>query len=173
MFQSYFPKPKLFFISAILWTAIVMTLWYSGAHGWGQYLGLGVATPADEKIVGIHYFWSPSFLWLYAYYTLAVAIFAAFWFTWSPHVWQMWSILGSALILFTTYFGVQISVALNNWRRPFFDLVQQSFEKDSTVTADQLFNLIGVFAAIAFMAIFVFVATRFFVSHWISAGAPR
>jgi peptide/bleomycin uptake transporter len=79
----------------------------------------------------------------------------------------MWSILGSALILFTTYFGVQISVALNNWRRPFFDLVQQSFEKDSTVTADQLFNLIGVFAAIAFMAIFVFVATRFFVSHWI------
>lgn len=167
MFQSFFPKPKLFFISVIVWTAIVMTVWYLGAHNWGAYLGLGTPTPEDGQIVGIHYFWSPSFLWLYGYYTIAVAIFTAFWFAWSPHPWQLWSILGSALILFSTYFGVQISVALNNWRRPFFDLVQNAFNEDSTVTAVQLYNLIGVFAAIAFMAIFVFVATRFLVSHWI------
>mgnify|MGYP000058941036 FL=1 len=167
MFQSYFPKPKLFFLSVILWTAVAMALWYSGAHQWGQYLGLGVPSPEDETIVGIHYFWSPSFLWLYIYYAVAVAIFAAFWFRFSPHPWQWWSIVGSSVILFTTYFGVQISVALNNWRRPFFDLVQNAFEDDSTVTAAQLYNLIGVFAAIAFMAIFVFVATRFLVSHWI------
>ena len=167
MFQSFFPKPKLFFLSVILWTAVAMTLWYAGAHNWGQYLGLGVASPEDETIVGIQYFWSPSFLWLYLYYVIAVVIFAAFWFRWSPHPWQWWSIIGSSVILFTTYFGVQISVALNNWRRPFFDLVQNAFEDDSTVTAVQLYDLIGVFAAIAFMAIFVFVATRFLVSHWI------
>jgi peptide/bleomycin uptake transporter len=167
VFQSFFPKPKLFFISVILWAAVVMALWYSGAHQWGQHIGLGVATPEDEKIVGIHYFWSPSFRWLYLYYIAAVALFAGFWFTWSPHRWQVWSIIGSAVILFTTYFGVQISVALNNWRRPFFDLVQQAFEKDSTVTAGQLYHLIWVFSSIAFMAIFVFVATRFLISHWI------
>ncbi|MAS06176.1 MAG: peptide transporter [Ahrensia sp.] len=167
MFQSFFPKPKLFFLSVILWTAVAMIIWYAGGHQLGQYLGLGVPSPEDETIVGIHYFWSPSFLWLYVYYVIAVAAFAAFWFRFSPHPWQWWSIVGSSVILFTTYFGVQISVALNNWRRPFFDLVQNAFEADSTVTADQLYNLIGVFAAIAFMAIFVFVATRFLVSHWI------
>lgn len=167
MFQSFFPKPKLFFISVIVWTAIVMTLWYAGAHNWGAFLGLGTPTPEDGQIVGIHYFWSPSFLWLYVYYILAVAAFAAFWFTVSPHPWQLWSILGSALILFSTYFGVQISVALNNWRRPFFDQVQAALGENSTVTAPELYQLIMIFAAIAFMAIFVFVATRFLVSHWI------
>jgi peptide/bleomycin uptake transporter len=35
------------------------------------------------------------------------------------------------VILFSTYFGVQISVALNNWRRPFFDQVQAAFGEDS------------------------------------------
>ncbi|QKV18943.1 peptide antibiotic transporter SbmA [Oricola thermophila] len=167
MFQSFFPKPKLFFVSVVLWTAVIMTLWYFGAHDWGRYLGLGVATPEDNQIVGIHYFWSPTFLWLYVYYAIAVAIFAAFWFKWSPHPWQMWSIVGSSVILFATYFGVQISVALNNWRRPFFDLVQAAFTEDATTSAADFYNLIWVFASIAFMAIFVFVATRFLISHWI------
>ena len=62
MFQSFFPKPKIFFLSVILWTAVAMTVWYLGGHQWGQYLGLGVPSPEDETIVGIHYFWSPSFL---------------------------------------------------------------------------------------------------------------
>ena len=167
MFKSFFPQPRLFFASVILWTAVTMALWYSGAHNWGQYIGLGVPKPEDSEIVGIHYFWSPSFLWLYVYYLIAVAAFAAFWFTWSPHRWQVWSILGSAVILFTTYFGVQISVALNNWRRPFFDQVQSALGDNSTVTAASLYDLIIVFASIAFMSIFVFVATRFLVSHWI------
>jgi peptide/bleomycin uptake transporter len=92
VFQSFFPKPKLFFISAIVWTAIVMTLWYLGAHNWGHIWDLASPTPEDGQIVGIHYFWSPSFLWLYVYYTVSVAIFAAFWFRWSPHIWQLWSI---------------------------------------------------------------------------------
>jgi len=167
VFQSFFPRPKLLFLSAIVWTAIAMIVWYTGGHNWGQFLGLGVPTPEDNQIVGINYFWSPSFLWLYFYYLIAVAIFAAFWFTWSPHPWQLWSILGSALILFITYFGVQISVALNNWRRPFFDMVQSAFNPDSDVTADQFYNLLWIFATIAFMAIFIFVFQRFFVSHWI------
>ncbi|TCD13412.1 peptide antibiotic transporter SbmA [Oricola cellulosilytica] len=167
MFKSFFPQPKLFFPSVLVWTAVAMALWYAGASEWGAYLGLGQPTPEDSQIVGIHYFWSPSFLWLYVYYIIAVGMFAAFWFTWSPHRWQIWSILGSAVILFATYFGVQISVALNNWRRPFFDQVQFALGEDSTVTAAELYDLIVVFAAIAFMAIFVFVATRFLVSHWI------
>jgi peptide/bleomycin uptake transporter len=87
------------------------------------------------------------------------------------------------LILFSTYFSVQVSVAINNWRRPFFDLVQnalggsaskgtdeievtKSEEAISAVSTD-LYDLILIFAEIAFLAIFVFVITRFFVSHFI------
>jgi peptide/bleomycin uptake transporter len=79
----------------------------------------------------------------------------------------MWSILGSILILFSTYFSVQVSVALNNWRRPFFDAVQSALEGSGEVTAGDLYSLILVFGYIAFMAMAVFVATRFLVSHYI------
>jgi peptide/bleomycin uptake transporter len=169
VFQSFFPRPILFFPSVIVWTVIAMVVWYLGGGEWGAALGFGQPAPEDGQIVGIHYFWSPSFRWLYAYYIVAVGIFAAFWFRYSAHRWQVWSIVGSAVILFSTYFGVQISVALNNWRRPFFDLVQTALDTDgnTTVVAGDLYGLIGIFAAIAFMAIFVFVATRFLVSHWI------
>lgn len=167
MFKSFFPQPRVFFPAVILWTAIAMVVWYLGGSQWGSYLGLGQATPEDAEIVGIHYFWSPSFLWLYVYYTLAVAIFAAAWFRLSPHRWQIWSIIGSAVILFITYFNVQVSVALNNWRRPFFDNIQAALTDGSSVSAADLYALIGVFAVIALMAITIAVLNRFLVSHWI------
>ena len=31
MFVSFFPRPKLFFLSAIIWTALAMALWYGFA----------------------------------------------------------------------------------------------------------------------------------------------
>lgn len=167
MFKSFFPQPKPFFISVVLWTAIAMGSWYAGGSQWGQYIGLGVATPADEQIVGINYFWSPSFLWLYVYYVIAVVLFAAFWFIYSPHRWQRWSILGSAFILFTTYYGVQVSVAINNWRRPFFDKFQEALGGGGKVTAADLYSLMLTFAEIAMVSMFVFVITRFVVSHYV------
>ena len=43
-----------------------------------------------------------------------------------PHRWSRWSILGSALIIFTTYFQVQVSVAINAWYGPFYNMIQQA-----------------------------------------------
>jgi peptide/bleomycin uptake transporter len=167
VFQSFFPQPRLFFISVLVWSAVATILWYSGANGWGAWLGFG-ASPADaEPVIGLGYFVTPEFLWFYLYYTVMVLLFAAFWHRYAAHPWQVWSILGSALILFVTYFGVQISVAINNWRRPFFDNVQAALTEGSTVTQADLFDLLLIFAQIAFIAIFIFVLTRFFVSHWI------
>jgi peptide/bleomycin uptake transporter len=84
-----------------------------------------------------------------------------------PHPWQIWSIIGSQLILFSTYFSVQVSVAINNWRRPFFDAVQNALSGESTTTAGDLYSLILIFAQIAFLWIIVYVITRFFVSHYV------
>ncbi|MFN5827682.1 MAG: peptide antibiotic transporter SbmA [Rhodobacterales bacterium] len=85
----------------------------------------------------------------------------------SPHPYQWWSIVGTAFILFSTYFNVQVLVAINNWRRPFFDNVQAALSGEGTVTAAQLYGLILIFAQIAFVWVGVYVATRFFVSHWV------
>lgn len=167
LFASYFPRPKLFFASAVLWAAICIGVWFVAGERIGAALGFPPAAADAEPVIGIGHFVTPDFLWFYIYYAAASALFAAFWMRASPHAWQWWSIAGSSLILFSTYFSVQVSVAINNWRRPFFDSVQNALSKESTTTAAKLYGLIGDFAAIAFVWLFVYVLTRFFVSHYI------
>jgi hypothetical protein len=53
-----------------------------------------------------------------------VGVFALFWFTYCPHRWQYWSILGTSLIIFVTWFLVEVGVAINAWYAPFYDLIQ-------------------------------------------------
>jgi peptide/bleomycin uptake transporter len=158
MFVSFFPRPKAFFISAILWTALAMAVWYSFASNF---------FPEVDAPPGLSTFWTPSELWFDFYFALCVAIFAAAWMTLSPHRWASWSIVGSALILFTSYFQVEVSVAINNWRGPFFNLVQGALTKPGAVTAAQLYGGILTFLEIATVSVLVTVLTRFFVSHYI------
>jgi len=132
----------------------------------GELLGFHVQA-SGEKIVGAAVFWSPQFLWFYLYFVVAVGLFASAWMLLSPHPWSRWSILGSALILFTSYFQVQVSVAINNWYGPFYDLVQAALSKSEPVTLLQFYLQLATFAEIAFVAVSVGVLTRFFVSHYI------
>lgn len=167
MFVSFFPQPRLFFTSFILWTGVAVGFWYLIGRDIGASFGMPPAAADAEPIVGINYFWAPEFLWFYIYFVLCTAIFAAFWYVKARHPWSAWSILGSALILFSTYFSVQVSVALNNWRRPFFDAVQSALGNPGSVSVAELYRLNLVFAEIAFLWIIVYVLTRFFVSHYI------
>lgn len=167
MFLSFFPKPKLFFISAALWTLLAVLLWYFGAKDWGAYIGLPPLPAGQEPDVGAPLFWSAPFLWFYIYYTAVVSIFGLAWRIYSPHRWQLWSVWGSALIIFTTYFSVQVSVAINAWYGPFYNLIQQALSKAGSVTASQLYLGMLGFAGIAFIAITIGVLSRFFVSHYI------
>jgi peptide/bleomycin uptake transporter len=167
MFKSFFPNPKWFFISVVLWAALTSIIWYSFNNQIGSFFGLNLNDSAP--VIGLGHFITDSFILFYGYYIIAIALFAGFWFKVSPHKWQAWSILGSALILFSTYFSVQVSVAINNWRRPFFDLVQEALNtsRAENIEAVKFYDLIILFAEIAFLAIFVFVVTRFLVSHYI------
>ena len=167
MFESFFPKPKIFFPSVLLWAGLGILVWYGAGDTVGAALGFALPEPEGEPIVGLSYFYTQSFLWFYVYYTTWSLAFAAFWFVYSPHKWQLWSILGSVFILFTTYFGVQVSVALNNWRRPFFDQFQQALTGDGSVSQADLYGLILIFVQIAFISTAVYVVTRFFVSHYV------
>jgi peptide/bleomycin uptake transporter len=46
-------------------------------------------------------------------------VFALFWFIYSPHRWQYWSILGTSLIIFVTWFLVEVGVASTPGMRHF------------------------------------------------------
>ncbi|MEO8318058.1 MAG: peptide antibiotic transporter SbmA [Bradyrhizobium sp.] len=159
MFVSFFPRPKLFFISVLLWTALAMALWYSFAAEL-----IGSSAPGT---VGVGIFWTARSLWFDLYFVLFVAIFTGFWMWFAPHPWAWWSIPGSALILFATYFQVQVSVAVNSWYGPFYDMVQAALSRSKPVTVDQFYGELSTFAGIAIVAVIVGVVTRFFISHYI------
>jgi peptide/bleomycin uptake transporter len=167
MFKSFFPNPRPFFWSALVWTVLTVLLWYLGARDWGQYIGLP-NPPADAPpIIGVSVFWSPPFLWFYIYFVIITAIFAAAWWRIDPISWFPWSVLGTALIIFTTYFQVQVSVAINNWYGPFYDLIQAALGKTRPVTLAEFFGYLVTFMGIALVAVIVYVLTRFFISHWV------
>lgn len=154
-------------MSAALWSLAAILIWYAGVSDWGAHIGLPPLPEGQEPPIGVSTFWSAPFLWFYLYYTVVVLAFSAIWFIVSPHRWQMWSVLGSALIIFTTYFSVQVSVAINAWYGPFYDMIQKALSTPGSVTAAQLyFGMLG-FAGIAFVSITIGVLSRFFVSHWI------
>src|SRR5882757_1814309 len=159
MFVSFFPRPKLFFISAVLWAALAMTLWYSYANELYGSSGPGV--------VGVSTFWSARSLWFDLYFAVFAAIFTAFWMWFAPHPWAWWSIPGSALILFVTYFQVQVSVAINAWYGPFYDTIVAALAKTRVVTIEEIYGLLATFAGIALVAVIVGVLTRFFIKHYI------
>ena len=135
-----------------------MAVWYS----FGSEL-----FPVSTKPIGLAIFWSSQELWFDFYFMASVAIFAAAWMLLAPHPWAPWSILGSALILFTSYFQVEVSVAINSWYGPFYDLVQAALSRSAPVTVERFYAELSTFAGIALVAVVVGVLTRFFVSHYI------
>ncbi|WP_282045166.1 peptide antibiotic transporter SbmA [Roseibium album] len=169
MFQSFFPNPKLFFLSAIAWTAVAVAVWYGFASDLGGSLGFGATPEGQQPIIGLGHFTTPEFLWFYVYYGLFTAVFGVFWWWYSKaHTWQVWSIWGSSLIIFMTYYDVQVAVAINNWRRPFFDLVQTALDKSARVVAPgEFYSLLFIFFQITSVWVILYILKRFFISHYI------
>jgi peptide/bleomycin uptake transporter len=167
MFISFFPSPRLFFISAAAWTLFAVLLWFFLAQDLGHLAGLESPPDGTPPIIGISVFWSKPFLWFYVYYALAVGIFAGVWRVLSPQPWFYWSVLGTALIVFVIYFQVQVSVAINAWYGPFWDLVQAAVSKSKPVTLPEFYAQIFTFFSIASVAVTVIALNNFFVSHYL------
>ena len=179
VFTAFFPKPKIYFPSAILWTALCMAVWFGFARDLGPSLSLG-------GLIGLGY---PALategggqaqtalleaargtaldVWLYQYMIFCGAAFAALWGWLVPHRWYRWSVIAASVIIFTTWFQVQLDVMINNWFGSFYDMVQQALGTPGLVTAGQFYGQLATFAGIALVAITVAVLTRFLVSHFI------
>lgn len=167
MLKSFFPNPPLFFLSVAIWAAICIGIWYGYGSELGASLGFVLAEEGAPPVIGPGFFVTPDFIWFYVYYWVAAILFYVPWHFLANHKWALWSVLGSALILFLTYFSVQISVALNHWRRPFGDGLQNALTGEGNVTAEYMYGLFVQFAEIAAIAMIIFAVMRFFVSHYI------
>jgi len=167
MFVSFFPKPKQFFISAGLWSLLLVLLWYFGGRDFGATIGFAPTDPNAPPIIGPQIFLTPDYLWFYSYFGAGIFLFFLFWNWYAPHPWQDWSILGSGLIIFVINFNVQVSVALNVWRGSFFDMIQQALTTPGSVEAGSLYYGIWQFLSLALVGITVSVLNVFFVRHWI------
>jgi peptide/bleomycin uptake transporter len=167
MFVSFFPRPRAFFISVMVWIAVSVGLWYLAARGWGALIGLPPAAPDAPPIVGVSMFWSTPFLWFYIYFWAMVALFAMFWRVVAPHPWARWSIWGSALIVFATYLLVEVSVAINTWLGSFYDLVQIALGHTRHVAPAEFYRQLFTFTSIVLVAVTAAVLIDFFTSHYV------
>ena len=166
MFKSFFPNPRWFFISVLLWSVINVVLGYTGGNTWGSAIGWPQGYATAELAIGVSRFWSPSFLWFYLWFFIATTLFALFWRFVSDNKWQRWSIWGSAFILFNIWFGVQVSVVVNAWYNPFYDLIQEMLSNGGG-DVNQLYKGILTFIYVAMVYVTFAVINLFFVSHYV------
>jgi peptide/bleomycin uptake transporter len=167
MFKSFFPSPRLFFWSAAAWSLFCVLLWFFAAKYWGQYIGLENPPESAEPIIGAAVFVSKPFLWFYIYYAAIVAIFAAVWWRLSPHPWFRWSVPGTCLIIFLTYFMVEMNVAINAWYGPFYDLLVKAMGTKGSVKISELYASLMIFTWLVSVFVVVYSFLRFFVRHYI------
>ena len=167
MFKSFFPHPKWFFSSLVLWFIINVGMWnFAGGSGWGGYLGFAQGYADAELPIGISRFWTPSFLWFYLWFFVATLLFALFWKWKSNNPWQRWSVWGSAFILFNIWFAVQVNVVVNAWYNPFYDLIQKMLSNGGG-DVNQLYAESMTFLYVAMVYVTIAVFNLFFVSHYV------
>ncbi|MEM1286960.1 MAG: peptide antibiotic transporter SbmA [Pseudomonadota bacterium] len=186
MFHSFFPKPKLFFMSFAIYS-IAMVVLFQVLGDRLQFLSLaplfgieapvevsldsGVApdveVPSEGETAQAEQWANPDVFWLYQFMLSAMAIFIGFWMWYAPHPWQLWSVAGSGLIFFTNWFLVQLDVMINEWFGTFYDLIQQALSEPGSIDGRDYYLGIATFLQIAMIYVFVAVMFRFFVSHYV------
>lgn len=144
MFSSFFPKPKMFFFSFVLWALFCVITWYTT---------IAAGTPSDTL--------------LYGYMATCYALFIGAWMIFGGQKWAKWSILGSGLIVFITWFQVEVSVMLNEWYGDFYNLIQKALTAPNSITLSEFYSELSTVMILLMIAIIVAVGNSFFVSHFV------
>jgi len=179
VFRSFFPNPKLFFISFALWALACVIGWYSFIQDIGNSLSVGSLFGVDfpsalgegadsaAQIAFAEAQKDALNVWLYQYMFYCYAIFVTIWMVYGDKKWRKWSVLGSALIVFITWFQVQVSVMLNEWYGTFYDLIQKALAEPHSITLSHFYSELAGVAVIIGVAVTVSVLSNFFVSHYV------
>ena len=64
MFKCFFPRPSLFFPSAIVWIILCTVIWFWLGEDIASLIGINFQGN-DDPIIGLGYFVTPKFIWFY------------------------------------------------------------------------------------------------------------
>ncbi len=81
--------------------------------------------------------------------------------------WLVWAYPGSALILFSTWYKVELDVKINEWFGDFYNLIQKALGKPGSITLDEYFGQIATFGRIAALYVAIAVITDFLIKHYV------
>ena len=81
--------------------------------------------------------------------------------------WAAWSFPGAALILFVTWYKVQLDVQINEWFGSFYNLIQKALATPGSITMHEYFGTLLTFGSIAGLYVLIEVLAEFFVKHYI------
>ncbi len=193
MFRSFFPRPALFFGSFLVWVLACIYFWFSYGHSAGQVLSVGEwfgfghldyglldklqqeaekftgkTDPMHVKLVGaeIKVLESAALFWLYQFLLPCYGLFVFAWRVVSSHKWLNWSLYGSAVIIFVTWFIVQLDVMLNDWFGGFYNMVQSLFSRPGTISSEEYYGRLFTFFSIAGVLVIISTLLAFFVQHY-------
>jgi len=133
LLRSFFPVPKLFFGSAVIWTVIAFIIWYSIGDSLQNVLNL-----ADLFLNRVPETLEPG--------QAAPALFCVFWAFFNRNIWYWWSVAGSAALVVSTYFNVQLSLFINDWYGSFYNLIQKSVTNPNTVKLSEYYGEMSTLA---------------------------
>jgi len=167
MFDSFFPRPKLFFLSAFGFFLVALAIWHLGAEDLAERLAF-VGRDLPELAEGERPpFMSASKSWVYQYIVGVSILFCVLWAFLGRHRWFVWSVLGTTFILVFTYFSVQISVWMNDWYGDFYDLLQRGLSEPDSITAADYYGRLATVVYILVPTILAKVLFSYFVSHYV------
>jgi peptide/bleomycin uptake transporter len=81
--------------------------------------------------------------------------------------WGVWSFPGGMLILFVTWYKVQLDVRINEWFGDFYNLIQKALGKPGAITMDEYLEQLATFGYIAGLYVLIAVGTDFFIKHYV------
>ena len=167
MFASFFPRPKLFFLSAFLWFLLALAIWYLGAQDLAEKFAL-FGKDLPELAEGERApFMTAEKSWVYQFIIGTTILFCVLWAFLGRNRWFIWSVVGTAVILVFTYFMVQISVWLNAWYGDFYDMIQRALSAPNTITSEDFYGKIVTVVYILIPTIMARVLFSYFVSHYV------
>lgn len=158
--------PKVFFGSAVVWTAICVTLWYTAGGQLQSILSLDpflTPAPGDDPAP----FLSNQKVWLYQFILMGAYGFCIPWFFIGRNKWFWWSVVGSVSIIMVLYAQVQVSAWLNDWYGDFYTQIQRALAEPGSVSIEKFYGDLLPVAYILLPNIAVAVLLAFFTGHYI------
>jgi len=171
LLRSFFPTPKLFFLSAVFWTFIAFVVWFTVGDALMNVLNIAdlflERAPENSEAGAAVPFFNATRVWTYQYIMMFAALFCLFWAFFNRNIWYWWSVVGSTFLLVSTYFNVQLSLFINDWYGSFYDLIQRSVTNPNTVPLSDYYLEMSTLAYVLVPFIVFLVMVDYFTSHYL------